>query len=62
MQAIDSHTLVDTFKYLDTILELISALGGVKVINKTWTKANDKVWQIFLSNLFTWILLMVVSR
>lgn len=58
----DSRKLADTFSYAKNILKFVTRCGGIKAISKSaWQRTNGKVWSQFQSDLFTWILMMVVS-
>ena len=57
----DSRRLMHTFQYSESILQLVRACGGIKQVAKgSWQRANPKIWSLFQSELFTWILMMVV--
>jgi len=57
----DSRKLADTFSYAKKILKFVTTCGGIKAISKSaWQRTNGKVWAQFQSDLFTWILMMVV--
>ena len=60
----DTRKLRDTMGFSESILSFVkSSCGGIKNLSKSsWQRANVKAWSQVQSNLFTWILMMVVSK
>lgn len=59
----DSREIGDTMNYSEAILIFVKACGGIKQVSRNvWQQANQKAWSQFQSELFTWILMMVVRH
>ena len=59
----DSRKIEDTMNYSEAILGFVKACGGIKQLSRTaWQHANQKAWSQFQSEIFTWILMMVVRN
>lgn len=59
----NTRMMRDSFKYLEGIINIWNAFGGMKVISKvSWKRNNEKNWQLIESSIFKWLLMMLVSK
>lgn len=59
----NTRMMRDSFKYLDAIIKIWEAFGGVKVMSKvSFRRNNPKIWLTIESGVFKWVLMMVVSN